>query len=648
MIKKFFIPVFAALFVFTFIFISGCGGGSSSSENSNDTTTLPESVQWTKVVQFARPSIGDARKIATSSFDNGWAIGSNNFWELSNGTWTKKEDFGNAPLDAIALVDQNNGWAVGDTSVWKLENGTWNDVSGSNDFYADQCVLDVIDMNTGWAGGVSGALSILTGGTWSKYVSSPVSGKFTAIDLADGSNGWGTADDHKFYKLETNTWSDSGESFTNSINKIVISDISNGFAYGSHIWELAVPPPGGPAQWSNKSLDPTGTYDSITFLGVKEDTSSYSGWALCDPDTYVYGDEEWRTLTDGAWDTDYNSPPSASNPVKIINESNGDAWAVCDNGAIWDYDSLTGAWTVTQAGGRFYYDIVADLIDINNGRVVGSEGTNLKLVNGQWDIAPLINIYTNFKDISLTDIDTGFAVGSSEASINKKVFAKLASGTWTLLAAPEVGASNGVTAVALVDKDNGWAGGTLGGVDAFWKLETGTWSLYTPAFITDYKPTHIHLTDINNGWATAKNGAKWILQTGTWSLDRAGRSETYDSNYEMFFPIDADNGWEAMYSNGSQFVWKLTNNTWEQYTDNAFNRINCWAFQDMDNGWMSVTTGTTGSIIYKIEDGTWSKYTFSDGTGVLADSIKCISLIDYKNGWAIADNMSIYRLSPNE
>jgi len=571
------------------------------------------------------------------------------------------------------LVSDNNGWAVGTGSVCKLTNGVWTDVSSTygQSFTSDNYTIDLTDMDNGWAGGSEGSIVQLSGGNWNLYVDpdpGQPSDNITCIKLVNEGSFWmatmasGTYSIH-FFKYENLSWKDSGEittgnQFNSGVNSIVLDDINNVFAYGSHIWKLSN------ETWSVLSdLGPQNLSDSITFLGIKENSGTYSGWAYYDPDIYTLNNEVFKKLTDNVLDDDVPMP-SGTRPVKIINEENGDIWAVCSNGAIWNYDDSTSSWSVTTVGGgnKFYqaYKIGSDFIDINKGRVVGyaslldiGEGINLKLENGTWDFAPSISKDEYFTSIALTDINNGWAGGIG----GNKAFARLDNGTWTLNDDITIYPNDKVTAIDLIDIDidNGWAAGTVSDKDTFWKLEDGTWSIYEQAFTTNHRPNFIHLdnmTNGGNGWATARNGAKWVLSGGIWTLERDGRPEAdgIPDDKVMFYPIDANNGWETITINGIINIWKLVNNVWDITPTqlSLVGPITAWAFQDMDNGWIAVY-----STIYKVENGEPSYY-YADENGYatddtrMDDAIYYIWLQDHQNGWAIGRNMSIYRLSPNE
>ena len=664
------IYLFSALLVgVSLIIIIGCSSGGGGGSNPSNDNTVKEAVKWTKVTQLGTPGISDKNKFASSSYNNGWAISGGYFWKLVDGTWVKDVSYGNASLSAIALISDNNGWAAGNNSVWKLTNGVWTDVSSTygQSFISDNYTIDLISMDTGWAVGDGGSAVQLTGGTW-LFASSDISSDFRAVDLINETNGWGATynpSGKMFYKLNDGIWDSTGQIGGGTyvyVNTIVLDaiDVTNntGYAYGSHIWELSS------GTWGLSTVsDPTksggGSYASVTYLGVKKDASSYSGWAYCDPDSNIPDDEVLRKLTDGNWGSDV-VPPSAANPVKIIYDKTN-VWAVCSNGAIWDYNGTS--WSVATVGGasQFYntYSMGSDFIDINNGRVVGYAGElgiNLILKNGTWDFGPSISNSESFDSIKLIDIDNGWA---GKFRGGTKGFAKLDESSWVLNDFNTTNWSDKVTAIALVDIDNGWAAGTVSDQDTFWKLDqTNGWA-QEQQLNTNHRPTYIHLDDINNGWTTARNGAKWVLSGGIWTLERDGRSEADGLLDEkvMFYPIDANNGWEMISDNESIIhVWKLLNNVWEEIPQTDIPSSVCavppvCAFSDIDNGWAASVSGSR--VIYKLENGKWSPY-YADENGYttsdshLEDTIYYIWLQDYENGWAIGKNMSIYQLLPSD
>jgi len=656
------------------------------SKDDTDSEAAKEEVKWEKFVQLERPNLGgiyyegNSYKFAEDSYNNGWAVSGGYFWKLTNGQWNKVKSYGDADLDAIVLVDSDNGWAVGNGSVWKLENGSWIDKSSNygSQFSADNYKVSLIDIDTGWAVGTEGSVVKLSAGEWS-LGNSGISDNFTAIGLVNGSSGWGAvynADGNTFYSLTTaNGWATTGQVTGETgiyVKRIELSAINTGFAYGNKVWELS------DGNWSEVSIDDpgTGTNPKTTYLYVSKSGSDYSGWALFDPDYTKDGDEVLKKLSGNSWDEKSYSMPSGTLPVRIMNNDNN-IWAVCENGAIWKFDSNEDKWILVLAGGGniFYinYGVGADFIDINNGRVVGyageqGKGTNLKLENGVWSYAPSINHAGCFLSIALTgNINTGWVASSCHGSSEDgKAFANLNNGEWTLnedITFDHQG--DKVRTVVLIDKDNGWAAGSVYDsvtkvyYDTFWKLDsdTGIWT-QDQQFTTNHRPSFIHLDDIDNGWATGLDGTKWVLINGIWSqsADRQGIAEAANITYEervMFYPIDENNGWETYFDYDSSVIHiiKLVNNVWQQEVQPGIgiaSPITAWAFTDMDTGWIAVNR-----YIYKVKDGNISKYGVDENGNTIADNylgdyIYKIWLQDYKNGWAIGRNMNIYRLSPND
>ena len=683
MSKKILFVVMLFLIGISLVIFTGCPSGGGT--NPPGDSTIKEAVKWTKVTQLGRPGISDRNKFAKTSYNNGWAISMGYFWRLNNGIWTKEDSYGDIHainMYAIAFLDENIGWAIGYDSneshdvVWKYSGGKWTDLSsnytGSSMLYhisTNGCSIALTDSNTGWAvcdGGVYGGKILkLESGVWSEYSPNPVTDDYGAVDLIDSGSGWAAADTSgsgKFIQLSDGSWTDSGQTFSGSISKIVLAAIDDGFAYGSKVWELT----SGPSWGLSGVSDPAGTYDSISYLGVKNTGSgTYSGWAYCDPDIDTADDEVLKKFTYDGSSTTWSDEtmPSAAIPVKIMDDGTS-VWAVCSNGAVWNYDGAS--WNVTTGGGayEFYFaeTMQSDFIDINNGRVVGyagERGVNLILKNGSWNFGPTISNVESFDSIKLIDIDTGWA-GKYQGG--DKMFAKLSNGVWTL---------NDFTAwytpktIALVDADNGWAAGTIyyndGTIiwyyDTFWKLDQTNGWVQAQQFSTNYSPIYIHLDDMDNGWATARNGAKWVLSGGTWTLNRQGRPEAdgLHDEFVMFYTIDANNGWQMIYeqSAGKIRAWKLINNVWGDEIPQAdlpftIGSLPVCAFTDMNNGWAA-----RGDMIYKLENGKWLPYN-ADANGYptvdssMDDSIVYIWLQDYKNGWAIGSHMNIYRLSPDE
>jgi len=363
--------------------------------------------------------------------------------------------------------------------------------------------------------------------------------------------------------------------------------------------------------------------------------------------------------------------PSGTLPVKIIN-NDGTLWAICKNGAVWRFNNEV--WSLVSSGGgnKLYtnYGIGADFIDMNNGVIVAyagedAKGNVLKLENGNWSYGQSISDAQFFASVSLYgNTDTGWAGAKRyNKSEGSKAFGKMTDGKWILSDDISLNYNDRIRAVALIDENNGWAAGSLYDSeshvynDTFWKLSNGVWT-QEAKFTTNSRPSFIRLNDASNGWATGKDGTKWLLQGGTWtkSADREGISEVADLDDDkvMFYPIDENNGWETYYlsegTNGIHLL-KLVNNKWENIEDGIYivgSPVTAWAFEDMDTGWIAVC-----NVIYKVVEGKVQKYGVDDYGNLTVetsvdDYIYKIWIQDYKNGWAIANNMTIYKLMPNE
>jgi len=135
----------------------------------------------------------------------------------------------------------------------------------------------------GWAVGDGGSVVQLSGGTW-QLENSYLTVAFNALGLVNGSNGWAAAynAEYMFYRLFNGTWDTTGQVPGGSsvyVNKIVLTPIDTGFAYGSSIWELSS------GNWSVSSVvDPKTSdedpYETVLYLGIKNNgTGKYSGWA---------------------------------------------------------------------------------------------------------------------------------------------------------------------------------------------------------------------------------------------------------------------------------------------------------------------------------------------------------------------------------
>jgi len=677
-----------SFFVLAFLGFSLFGGcstidsGSNNDNNDDNSGTEPgkEDVKWEKVIKLERLNFNDDHLIDTTTVKNGWAVSGDTFWKLINGEWSKSNSYEISTFDSLELIDENNGWAVGNGTVFKLAGGDWVDYSSSYGgiFSAENYCISLVDINTGWAAGTGGNVLKLSGGSWF-LENSGISDDFTAISLVDGDNGWGavyksSGNGNTFFKLANGIWENTGQvaiEYQIYVKKIILEDSDNGFAYGSKVWELDS------KNWSVVGITNPGSGigSRTSYLYVsRSDNGNFNGWALYDPDKGHDGDEKIEYFTyDGSsttWDDSYTLP-SGTLPVKIMN-NDGNIWAICENGGVWMFDG-TGWVLVLAGGGKMFnlsYGIGVDFIDINNGMLVGgtdgqSRTTVLKLINGNWSYAPIISHAQYFDAVSLSgSTDSGWAASKRlNHSEGDKAFGKLTNGKWELNSDVLLNYNDRIRAIVVIDENNGWAAGSTFDSqsqvfsDTFWKLENGVWT-QGAQFASNHRPSFIQLYDLNNGWATGLDGTKWILQTGTWiqSPDRQGIAEVADlrDNRAMFYPVDENNGWGTYYPDDAEaeiHILKLINNEWttvEEGIDIIGSPITAWAFEDMETGWIAVQ-----QYIYKVKDGKVIEYGKDENgntveSNFLDDSIYKIWLQDYKNGWAIGKEMTIYRLSPNE
>ncbi|MGQ0504067.1 MAG: WD40/YVTN/BNR-like repeat-containing protein [Myxococcaceae bacterium] len=189
----------------------------------------------------------------------------------------------------------------------------------------------------------------------------------------------------------------------------------------------------------------------------------------------------------------------------------------------------------------------------------------------------------------------GWAVGTEGALL------RLTATGWTRATAPSGNFPYTLTAISLVDANNGWAVGTWNvsvGATVYTygmglKLANGVWSLTQNSLA--WGLSGVDLADANNGWAVGNSGQLVQISNGVYSPGPPGST----ASLRAVALSDARNGWAA----GGRILRKLVEGVWSNVVPPALDSINAMILDDAQNGWAVGTYGT----VWRLSAGAWTK-----------------------------------------
>jgi photosystem II stability/assembly factor-like uncharacterized protein len=238
-----------------------------------------------------------------------------------------------------------------------------------------------------------------------------------------------------------------------------------------------------------------------------------------------------------------------------------------------------------------------------------------------WDIQEMTG--TTLLDVHFTDVNTGWAVGSTGKIVNT-----IDGGVnWT---AQISGRTDALWGVHFTDASNGWIasqGGIIlntsdGGVNWTVQNSGGGAALYG-----------VYFRNATTGWAVGNSGA--ILHTidggATWA-PRTVVGNTFQAFHNVQF-TDAMNGW-AVGNSGTIANSTDGGVTWNYQNSGTMSHFTDLSFTDVMNGWAVAQ----GGKIFKTTDGgaNWAEQT-SGTTELLA----AVHFTDANNGWIAGGNGTI-------
>jgi hypothetical protein len=548
-----------------------------------------------------------------TSADHGWAVGNGGkLIEYDGQRWTGYERLTFQNLNALWFTDENHGWAAGNNGViLKYTDGSWiQSYSGNTKNLRDVCFTDE---NNGWA--VGDVRMHYDGNEWTTLDTIGYGG-LTEVFFTDVNHGWCGGFD-KFYKYDSTGWHwfPLVSSDIISVNSLYFADQQHGWIGGyygdgsNYIMKYDG------LAWTWMNTHPPLNPNALYFENPAH------GWS-CGGQTYWYlTDTTVFEFTGSKWIGSYASKgiPNALAPAGL-----GDLYVATQYGHILRKDAAGWGYSNTLAEGSMELAFP----DTTHGWAVGNGKNILKFENGTWKADTSFSgkdmQHLHFAD-SLHGIASGWSAGSHKTAIYR-----FSGNTWHLITDTINMHINAI--VALPNGDSWFSGNYSSGETTMYHLSGNTLEATSLPGLSNI--TAMSFSDIAHGWAigtkTGSNvtqiirfqGSSWVVeftapsnqtllglsfstQNSGWAVgknaDNAGI--TYHFDGLSWSPGPGTNGGlravhhpdaNHAYAVGSNAVYTLTANVWEQESLDAGQALVSVVFPSPGTGWVG---GEHGGIL---------------------------------------------------
>jgi hypothetical protein len=362
---------------------------------------------WQTVVSPVNDTL---RAVSMPTANDGWIVGENNtllrydgsHWQVIGNALTPGSPTSNA-LNAVQANPETDSWSVGDSGVILHHTaGEW--ITATSPVNTDLYAMEMLSPTVGWATGSDGVILYYDGGTW-QSATSPTTYTLHALDMVSGAEGWAVGGyswccprvyTSTILHYASNNWQSVASPATRPLFDVAMTSLNEGWAVGGHnaSWEETW---GEILHYDGNNWQVITTTDAT--LQALDMISETEGWAVgkvveeSSSDWYTYYTsygEVWHY--DGiSWQqaytiplSTYNSQPFELNLWDIDMISSDEGWIVGGNDSkrggptalLWHYNG--DAWQIVEA--PTYRELSSvSMLDADSGRVVGANGTILKL-----------------------------------------------------------------------------------------------------------------------------------------------------------------------------------------------------------------------------------------------------------------------------
>lgn len=449
-------------------------------------------------------------------------------------------------ITSVCIIDSTDVWAAGTASTLLHYKGagTWERVEVCPDkFYIFQSIK-AFQSDDIWLVGTnfdSSRVYHFDGIEWT--LTAEMDGVLLAADWLSPTDAWAVGLSGLIVHFNGNNWLPVSGGATESLRDVHFTDPGHGWIVGDKGTILFYD---GTA-WSTQAAPVNGFIYRVWM------TSNNEGWATAETNKLLHFDG-----------TTWSVAPQifADQPLEFFFLDPNTGWLVGDKGRIWKYKD--GIWQAQVSNATQYLQGVF-MQNENAGWVVG----NYELVQRTGNVWLNHSLGANASDqhlsIDMIDADNGWVVGDAGMILKK------ANGNWQEVSSPT---SKQLTDVFFLAPDDGWIVGEQGTILHY---SGNNWQ--TVPSPTVKRIWEVHMIAPNNGWAVGETGLILHFNGNQW-LQVAG--PTAQSLYHLYF-YDADHGW-AVGTGG--IILRCLNGVWSVFDQIPVNNLYYVLQTTETDGWM--------------------------------------------------------------